>query len=72
MTPRLPTAQSGRAVGALLAMAAGDALGAGYEFGPPLDDDVGVRMAGGARHSTEGSQYGLEFRWEHESGTLCV
>jgi ADP-ribosyl-[dinitrogen reductase] hydrolase len=47
MTPHLTTAQSDRAAGALLAMAAGDALGAGYEFGPPLGDDVDVRMAGG-------------------------
>lgn len=47
MTLRLTTAQSDRASGALLAMAAGDALGAGDEFGPPLDDDVEVRMAGG-------------------------
>jgi ADP-ribosylglycohydrolase/protein-tyrosine phosphatase len=28
-------------------MASGDALGAGYEFGPPLDDDVTVVMNGG-------------------------
>ncbi len=41
------TAQSDRSAGALLAMAAGDALGAGYEFGPPLAEDVDVRMAGG-------------------------
>ncbi len=33
-TPRLSTAQLDRAVGVLLATAAGDALGAGYEFGP--------------------------------------
>ena len=31
----------------LLATAAGDALGAGYEFGPPLADDVEVTMRGG-------------------------
>lgn len=36
-----------RAVGAVLVSAAGDALGAGYEFGPPLADDVPVVMAGG-------------------------
>ena len=47
MTQHLTTAQSDRAAGVLLAMAAGDALGAGYEFGPPLADDVDVHMAGG-------------------------
>jgi len=47
MTLHLTTARSERAAGVLLAMAAGDALGAGYEFGPPLADDVDVRMAGG-------------------------
>lgn len=31
-----------RAAGVLLASAAGDALGAGYEFGPPLGEDVPV------------------------------
>jgi ADP-ribosyl-[dinitrogen reductase] hydrolase len=36
-----------RAAGALVGMAAGDALGAGYEFGPPLDDGTPVHMAGG-------------------------
>jgi ADP-ribosyl-[dinitrogen reductase] hydrolase len=43
----LSTAQSDRSAGVLLAMAAGDALGAGYEFGPPLGDDVTVVMDGG-------------------------
>ena len=47
MTLKLTTAQSDRAAGVLLALAAGDALGAGYEFGPPLTDDVDVRMEGG-------------------------
>jgi ADP-ribosylglycohydrolase len=36
-----------RAVGAVLAGACGDALGAGYEFGPPLDADTPVTMRGG-------------------------
>lgn len=40
-------AQRDRACGALLASAAGDALGAGYEFGPPLAPDVSVDMIGG-------------------------
>ena len=44
---RLTTAQLDRAVGVLLATAAGDALGAGYEFGPPLPEEVPVRMKGG-------------------------
>ncbi len=44
---RLSPAQSDRAAGVLLAMAAGDALGAGYEFGPPLAPDVPVSMRGG-------------------------
>jgi ADP-ribosylglycohydrolase len=36
-----------RHVGAVLAAAAGDALGAGYEFGPPLPDDEPVYPKGG-------------------------
>jgi ADP-ribosyl-[dinitrogen reductase] hydrolase len=44
---RLTAAQRDRACGVLLATAAGDALGAGYEFGPPLPDDAPVRMCGG-------------------------
>ena len=40
-------AQRDRACGALLALAAGDALGAGYEFGPSLAPDVPVDMIGG-------------------------
>ena len=36
-----------RVHGVLLATAAGDALGAGYEFGPPLEDDAPVEMIGG-------------------------
>ena len=47
MTPSLTTAQSDRAAGVLLTLAAGDALGAGYEFGPPLPDGLEVRMSGG-------------------------
>ena len=43
----LTTAQRDRACGVLLATAAGDALGAGYEFGPPLPDEAPVTMRGG-------------------------
>src|SRR3712207_3780945 len=43
----LTTAQSDRAAGVLLGLAAGDALGAGYEFGPPLAGDVDVALKGG-------------------------
>jgi ADP-ribosyl-[dinitrogen reductase] hydrolase len=44
---RLTTAQVHRAAGVLIGMACGDALGAGYEFGPPLGPDVPVTMTGG-------------------------
>ena len=36
-----------RAVGVILASACGDALGAGYEFGPPLPPDAPISMRGG-------------------------
>ncbi|RIX28868.1 ADP-ribosylglycohydrolase family protein [Amnibacterium setariae] len=36
-----------RAAGAVLASACGDALGAGYEFGPPMPGVMPVRMKGG-------------------------
>src|SRR3954451_23318720 len=57
MVLRLSTAQSDRAAGVLLGMASGDALGAGYEFGPPLRDDVEVVMKGGG-----------SFRWAPGEG----
>lgn len=44
---KLTTAQRDRACGVLLGTAAGDALGAGYEFGPPLPADAEVAMRGG-------------------------
>ena len=43
----LTAAQRDRACGALLATAAGDALGAGYEFDPPMAADAAVDMIGG-------------------------
>jgi ADP-ribosylglycohydrolase/predicted protein tyrosine phosphatase len=45
-SPR-PTVSTDRAAGVLLGLAAGDALGAGYEFGDPLPDDAPVGMIGG-------------------------
>jgi ADP-ribosylglycohydrolase len=42
-----PEVVADRSVGAVLAAAAGDALGAGYEFGPPLAADAPVGMVGG-------------------------
>ena len=43
----LTSAQRDRAVGVLLGTAAGDALGAGYEFGRPMAADHPVGMIGG-------------------------
>ena len=44
---KLTSAQLDRAAGVLLGMACGDALGAGYEFGPPLPTGAAVAMTGG-------------------------
>ncbi|WP_445161432.1 ADP-ribosylglycohydrolase family protein [Mycobacterium sp. Dal123C01] len=44
---KLTPAQLDRAVGALLGTAAGDALGAPYEFGPPRGPELEVAMTGG-------------------------
>ena len=44
---KLNPLQNDRAAGVLVAMAAGDALGAGYEFGAPLPDGAEVIMKGG-------------------------
>ncbi|MCM0639523.1 ADP-ribosylglycohydrolase family protein [Cellulomonas wangsupingiae] len=49
--------QIDRAVGALLGSAAGDALGAGYEFGPPLPDDAPVAMKGGGGFGWEPGEW---------------
>ena len=43
----LTPTQLDRAVGALLGTAAGDALGAAYEFGPPRGAELEVAMVGG-------------------------
>ena len=44
---RLTGPQLDRAAGVLLATACGDALGAGYEFGPPMADQTPISMLGG-------------------------
>ncbi len=44
---KLTSAQLDRAAGVLLGMACGDALGSGYEFGPPLARGAEVTMKGG-------------------------
>lgn len=44
---KLTTAQLDRAAGVLVATAVGDALGAGYEFGPALPSSTPVTMKGG-------------------------
>src|SRR4051812_29774324 len=53
-TTMLSAAQLDRACGAMLATAAGDALGAPYEFGPPLASDAPVPMAGGGARAPGG------------------
>ena len=50
----LTTAQLDRAVGVLLGAAAGDALGAAYEFGPPRGPELEVAMVGAG--ASAGSQ----------------
>lgn len=46
-----------RAAGALLGMAAGDALGAGYEFGPAMSAATDVEMAGGGSFGWEPGEW---------------
>ena len=53
----LTPTQSDRAVGALLGSAAGDALGAGYEFGPALPDGAPVHMKGGGGFGWEPGEW---------------
>src|SRR5688500_8875563 len=47
MTTRITSAQTDRACGVLIASAAGDALGAGYEFTTPAADLVPTMIGGG-------------------------
>jgi ADP-ribosylglycohydrolase len=53
----LTAAQLDRARGVLLATAAGDALGARYEFGPPLADGTPVEMLGGGSFGWEPGEW---------------
>ena len=53
----LTTAQRDRACGVLLATAAGDALGAAYEFGPPRGPQLEVAMVGGGSFGWEPGQW---------------
>ena len=53
----LTTAQLDRAVGVLLATAAGDALGAAYEFGPPRGPELEVAMVGGGSFGWEPGEW---------------
>jgi ADP-ribosyl-[dinitrogen reductase] hydrolase len=53
----LTAAQRDRACGALLATASGDALGAGYEFDPPMPDGATVDMIGGGLGAFERGEW---------------
>src|ERR1700761_4680174 len=53
----LTTAQLDRAIGSLLATAAGDALGAPYEFGPPRGPELKVAMVGGGSFGWEPGEW---------------
>jgi ADP-ribosyl-[dinitrogen reductase] hydrolase len=53
----LTTAQIDRAVGVLLGTAAGDGLGAPYEFGPPRGPELEVAMVGGGSFSWEPGEW---------------
>jgi ADP-ribosylglycohydrolase/protein-tyrosine phosphatase len=54
---KLTTAQLDRACGVLLGTAAGDALGAAYEFGPPRGPELEVAMVGGGAFSWEPGEW---------------
>ena len=54
---KLTTAQIDRACGVLLGTAAGDALGAAYEFGPPRGPELEVAMVGGGAFGWEPGEW---------------
>ena len=54
---KLTSAQNDRATGVLLGLATGDALGARYEFQPPLPDEIAVGMFGGGQLSWERGEW---------------
>jgi ADP-ribosylglycohydrolase/protein-tyrosine phosphatase len=53
----LTTSQLDRACGVLLGTAAGDALGAAYEFGPPRGPELEVAMVGGGSFGWEPGEW---------------
>ncbi len=53
----LSPAQADSAAGVLWGQACGDALGAGYEFGPPLGDGAPVAMIGGGAFGWEPGEW---------------
>ena len=54
---KLTSAQKDRATGVLLGLATGDALGARYEFQPPLPDEIAVGMFGGGQLGWEPGEW---------------
>jgi ADP-ribosylglycohydrolase len=53
----LTSAELDRACGVLLGTAAGDALGAAYEFGPPRGPELEVAMVGGGSFGWEPGEW---------------
>lgn len=65
-TVDLTAAQRDRAVGAVIGMATGDALGAGYEFQPPNPPDR-IAMIGGGIGTFEPGSGPTTRRWRFRS-----